>query len=120
MSKRIRLSNIIQDDKNFNRHSDSGLELLKKSVEKVGVIESITVSADYIETDGKRPVILKRTDIKSGTRKFQEAALLANTTAKQNINLDIELIQEIAVDEFDIDIVELGVEINDMFDEKKE
>lgn len=124
------------DPKNFNKHSDAGMELLKKSVETVGIIESVTVSSDnvilsgnarksvfddvigevepiVIESDGKRPVVIKRTDIKSGTKEFYTAALLANTTAKQNINLNIDLIQEVAVDEFDIDIIDLGVDIID-------
>jgi hypothetical protein len=119
------------------------MELLGNSIAKVGVIESITVSNDdkiisgnarhekisevlgvdtepiVIETDGTQPIILKRTDIQSGTKQFTEAALLANTTAKQNINLDFDLIQEIAIDEFDIDIVELGVEIIDLEEPKE-
>jgi hypothetical protein len=135
MSKRIKIKDFLQDDKNFNKHTESGMELLKKSIEKVGVIESITVSNDdkvisgnarqekiaevlgediepiYIETDGKRPVVLKRTDIESGTKEFHEAALFANTTAKKNINLDNALIEEVAVEEFDIDVEELGVEV---------
>jgi DNA modification methylase len=135
MSRRIKISDFAQDERNFNRHTDAGMELLKKSIETVGVIESFTVSKDnkiitgnarqekisevlgfdiepiVIETDGTRPVVLKRTDIESGTKQFHEAALLANTTAKNNISLDIELIQDIAVDMFDIDIVDLGVEI---------
>jgi hypothetical protein len=111
---------------------------LKKSIETVGVIESFTVSKDdkiitgnarqekisevlgidvepiIVETDGTRPVVLKRTDIESGTKQFHEAALLANTTAKKNINLDLGFIQEIAVEEFDIDVEEIGVEIIDV------
>ena len=117
MSKIIKIADLIQDDNNFNRHTTEGMELLKKSVQAVGVIESITVSSDdkvisgnarqekirevlgddaepiIIETDGTRPVVLKRTDIDSGTKKYHEAALLANTTAKRNINLDLDLIQ---------------------------
>jgi len=136
MSKKIKISNFEQDDKNFNKHTDGGMDLLKKSVETVGVIESITVSKDgkiitgnarhevfnkildeniepiVVSTDGTRPVVLMRTDIRSGTKEFHEAALLANTTAKKNINLDFDLIQEIAIEEFDIDIIELGVEID--------
>lgn len=134
MSKRIKLSDFSQDDRNFNRHTDAGMKLLKKSIETVGVIESFTVSNDdkiisgnarsekinevlgdsepiVVETDGSRPVVLKRTDIKSGTKKFHEAAILANTTAKKNINLDAELIQEIAVEEFDIDVEEIGFDV---------
>lgn len=133
MSKKIKLSKFKQDDKNFNIHTEKGMELLGKSIEKAGVIESITVSSDdkvisgnarqtkmqeifqdvepiVVETDGTRPVILKRTDISSGTKEFHEAALLANTVAKHNINLDTDLIQEIAVEEYGIDVEELGVE----------
>jgi hypothetical protein len=135
MSKRIKITDFRPDEKNFNKHSEYGMSLLQKSIEKVGVIESITVSADdkvitgnarqekflevfgdevqpiVIETDGKRPVVLKRTDIESGTKQFHEAALLANTVAKKNINLDTELIQEILVEEFEVDVEELGVEV---------
>jgi hypothetical protein len=133
MSKRIKISNFAQDEKNFNKHTEKGMALLKKSIETVGVIESVTVSADdkiisgnarhekigevlgdvepiVVETDGTRPVVLKRTDIRSNTRQFHEAALLANTTAKHNINLDESLIKEIAVDTFNINIEEVDVE----------
>ncbi|MDR2586378.1 MAG: hypothetical protein LBC84_09240 [Prevotellaceae bacterium] len=133
MSVKIKISDFVQDERNFNAHTVEGMDLLKKSIEKVGIIESITVSADdkiisgnarqqkigevmgdadpiVIETDGTRPVVLKRTDIQSGTKEFHEAALLANTTAKKNINLDMDLIQEVAVEEFGIDVEEVGVE----------
>ena len=139
MSKQIKISDFTQDDRNFNRHTEAGMELLKKSIETVGVIEAVTVSSDdriisgnarqenfsevlgdvepiVVDIDGSRPVVLRRTDIRSGTKRYHEAALLANTTAKQNINLDIDLIQEIAVEEFDIDIVELGVDFIDTSD----
>lgn len=137
MGKRIKITDFKQDENNFNRHTIQGMDLLKNSIERVGVIESITVSADdkiisgnarhnkigevlgndaepiIIETDGTKPIILKRTDIQSGTKEFHEAAILANTTAKKNIDLDYELIQEIAVNEFNIDIIDLGVEYID-------
>jgi DNA modification methylase len=135
--RKIKITDFEQDDRNCNRHTEKGMELLENSIKKVGVIESITVSSDdkiisgnarqeiisevlgedaepiIIKTDGTQPIILKRTDIQSGTKQFYEAAILANTTAKQNINLDIELIQEIAIDylDVDIDIIELGVDV---------
>ena len=135
MSKRIKISQIVKDDKNFNKHTTEGLALLEKSIETVGVIESITISADekiitgnarhqkmtkvfgddvepiYIETDGKRPVIIKRTDIQSDTKEFHQAALLANTTAVKNINLDLDLIQEIMCEQYEVDIEELGIDL---------
>lgn len=143
MSKKIKLTSFQPDENNFNNHTQYGMSLLEKSVENVGVIESITVSSDdkvisgnarqevmlskfeniepiVIETDGKRPIVLKRTDIKSNTKKFHEAALLANTVAKQNIHLDLEKIQEIAVEEYDIDVEELGIDIVSFSDKNKE
>ena len=132
MSKTFKISDIQPDDKNFNKHTDFGMELLNKSIDEVGIIESITISNDnktisgnarretiekkfgdvepiIVETDGKRPVILKRTDINSNTEEFHRAAILANTVSKHNVNLDLEKIQEIAVEQFDMDIEELGV-----------
>ena len=106
MSRRVKISHFKQDVENFNRHTEDGMALLEKSIEKVGVIESFTVSSDdviitgnarqekiqkvlgdivpiIIETDGKCPVILKRTDITSNTKEFHEAALLANTVSEK-------------------------------------
>lgn len=134
MSKKIKIQDLKQDEKNFNKHTDQGKALLSESIDRVGVIESITISADdkiisgnarqevmnqkftnidpiIVETDGSRPVILKRTDIKSNTKEFHEAGLLANTVAKKNINLDLELIEEVMVEEYGLDIEELGVDV---------
>jgi len=132
MSKKIKLSNLIPDDKNNNKHTAYGMDLLEKSVNKVGIIESITVSNDdkiisgnarhevigknfdkeaiVIETDGTQPIIIKRTDIESDTKQFYEASILANTTAKKNIDFDIEIIESLGV-EYDIDVVDLGVDV---------
>lgn len=134
MSRKIKLDSLQKDDKNFNKHTEQGKELLSESIDRVGVIESITISSDdkiisgnarqevmqskfedvepiIVETDGTRPVILKRTDIKSNTKEFHEAGLLANTVAKKNINLDLELIEEVMVEEYGLDIEELGVDV---------
>ena len=145
MSRNIKLESLSQDQNNFNKHTQRGMGLLEKSIEQVGIIESITVSNDneiitgnarhevmaqkfnevepiIVETDGTRPIVLKRTDITSNTKQFYKAAILANTVSKHNIDLDIGKIQEIAVDEHDINIEELGVDIpsfeNDLPEDK--
>jgi len=139
----IRIKNFKPDDKNFNRHTEKGMIELERSIEKVGIIESITVSNDdkiisgnarrekiskvlgedvepiVVETDGTRPVIIKRTDIASETKEFHEAALLANTTAKHNINLDMNMIQEVAVEEYKIEIEELKLETIEIIESNK-
>jgi hypothetical protein len=132
-----KLSAFEQDNKNFNRHTGEGMALLQNSIQKVGIIESITVSADnkiisgnarqskisevfgadaqpvVIETDGKTPIVIKRTDIQSGTKEFYEAAILANTVPQENIDLDIGMIEDIAIGDFDIDIESLGVDLSE-------
>lgn len=132
--KKIKISELIPDDKNNNKHTAYGMDLLEKSVNKVGIIESITVSNDdkiisgnarhevigknftkealVIETDGTQPIIIKRTDIESDTKQFYEASILANTTAKKNIDFDMEVIDSLAV-EYDIDIEDLGIDLQD-------
>jgi len=132
MSKKIKLSSITPDDKNNNKHTAYGMDLLEKSVNKVGIIESITISNDdkiisgnarhevigknfekealVIETDGTQPIVIKRTDIESNTKQFYEASILANTTSKKNIDFDMEVIDSLSV-EYDIDVVDLGVDI---------
>ena len=134
MSKKIKINELKPDSRNHNKHTKDGMDLLEKSVNKVGIIESITVSNDdkiisgnarheiigknftkealVIETDGTQPIIIKRTDIESDTKQFYEASILANTTSKKNIDFDMEVIDSLAV-EYDIDVVDLGVDIVD-------
>lgn len=129
--KKIKITDLRQDENNFNLHTKDGMKLLKRSVSRVGVIESVTVSSDneiisgnarqevmsevlenkdaiIVETDGTVPVIIKRTDIESGTQKFYEAALLANTVAKENINFDEAKVRDFAVNVHEINVNECG------------
>lgn len=117
MSKRIKF-----DPNNFNRHTSEGMELLEKSVKEVGVIESITIDKageivtgnarketfdklgfkpKFIELkEGEYPVI--QTDLQ-GERRVK-AAILANTVALRNIDLDT-----LAIEEMGIDLEEVGI-----------
>ena len=123
MSKRIKL-----DPNNFNRHTEGGMELLESSIKEVGAIEGITIDAkgeiisgnarfQTFEKLGYKPKIIELSEneypviaTKLEGEKRVKAAILANTVAKKNISLDIDLIQEVAVEEYDIDIEEIGVE----------
>lgn len=140
MSKVFKISDVTPDVNNFNLHTPYGMQLLEKSLDEVGIIESITVSAEgeiisgnarheiigrkfdkqpiVVETSGDTPIIIKRTDIHSNTAQFTKAALLANTTATKNINLDLDKIEEIAVEEFGLAVEEFGVDLIDGFGTK--
>ncbi len=116
--------------RNTNKHSKDGMDLLENSINKVGVIESISVASDgtiisgharfeHFEKQGKKPIEIHLkeneypvivTDIENNSKEYFEAQILANTTANKNFDLDIEMIEVIA-DEFDIDIEEIGVDV---------
>ena len=127
MSKIIKI-----DSKNTNKHTPAGMELLEKSIKEVGVIESICVDKqgeiitgnarfETFEKLGYKPKIIElseneypviQTELEGEKR--VKAAILANTTAHKNFNLDMDLIQEVAVEEYDIDIEGVGVEVIDI------
>jgi len=127
---------IKSSNRNTNKHTQEGMELLENSINKVGVIESISVATDgtiisgharkeIFDKQGKIPKEIKLeaneypvilTDIENNTKQYFEAQILANTTANKNFDLDNELIDEIAV-EYDIDIEEVGVEVEEFKDE---
>ena len=116
--------------RNTNKHNKDGMDLLENSINKVGVIESISVASDgtiisgharfeHFEKQGKKPIEIHLkeneypvivTDIENNSKEYFEAQILANTTANKNFDLDIEMIEVIA-EEFDIDIEEVGVEV---------
>jgi len=122
MSKIIKI-----DTKNFNKHTTQGMNLLEKSIAEVGAIESICLDKngeiitgnarfETFEKLGYKPKVIKlaeneypviATELEGEKR--TRAAIYANTTPFKNINLDYNLIQEVAVEEYDIDITELGV-----------
>ncbi|MBP6660912.1 MAG: ParB N-terminal domain-containing protein [Chitinophagales bacterium] len=116
--------------RNTNKHNKDGMDLLENSINKVGVIESISVASDgtiisgharfeHFEKQGKKPIEIHLkeneypvivTDIENNSKEYFEAQILANTTANKNFDLDIEMIEVIA-EEFNIDIEEVGVEV---------
>lgn len=122
--------------RNTNKHTKDGMDLLENSINKVGVIESISVASDgtiisgharfeHFEKQGKKPIEIHLkeneypvivTDIENNSKEYFEAQILANTTANKNFDLDIEMIEVIA-EEFDIDIEEIGVEVVEVEDD---
>lgn len=119
--------------RNTNKHTEAGMELLENSINEVGVIESISVTKqgtiisgharkekfdkkgfvpkEITLAENEYPVIV-RNDIEDNTDTYYKAQILANTTAHQNYNLDVEEIEVIA-EEYDLDLEELGIEVED-------
>jgi len=104
---KIKVSELIPDDKNFNKGSEFGQGLIEKSFEKFGAGRSILIDKNnkiiagnkstenygalggqdviVVESDGKQLIAVKRTDIDLDTAQGREMALADNATAKANI-----------------------------------
>jgi len=104
---KIKVSELIPDDKNFNKGSEFGQGLIEKSFEKFGAGRSILIDKNnkiiagnkstenygalggqdviVVESDGKQLIAVKRTDIDLDTPQGRELALADNATAKANI-----------------------------------
>lgn len=121
-TKQANIKELIQDDKNFNKHSEYGMSLLEKSVSKFGMGRSILLDknnkiiagngitetagqlgiedVEIIESDGKKLIAVKRTDIDLDTPEGREMALADNATNKANLKWEKDTIE-----------LELGAEI---------
>jgi len=120
------------DGRNFNRHTEQGMNLLEKSLRELGAGRSILVDKDnniiagngIVEAAGKAGitrvrmvvvqgdelVAVKRTDMSLDSREGRQMALADNATAAADLSWDTDTLQEVA-DEFDIDTEEWGVEL---------
>jgi DNA modification methylase len=119
-----KLTELIPDDRNANKHSPEGMALLQKGLRENGLGRSILISSDnkiiagngvtesagsigienlrVIDTDGSEVIAVRRTDIKSGTREFYNMALSDNIIAKENIVMDAEVVDAIC-EEYEIE-----------------
>lgn len=117
--------------RNTNKHTEKGMQLLGTSIDEVGVIESISVTKqgtiisgharkekfdekglvpkEITLAENEYPVIV-RSDIEDDTDTYYKAQILANTTAHQNYNLDLEEVEAVA-EEYGFELEELGIEI---------
>jgi len=121
-----KLSDFKQMEKNPNLHTDTGLKLLKKSIDKYGYITPMTATADgtiidgnarlekvseqmssedpiIIHHDGTRPIIAVRDDIACGTdKKAKEIAIMANRVGQVNISWNVPELKNLALEDFDL------------------
>lgn len=114
LSTPTKLTELIPDDKNFNKGSEAGKLLIKKSIEKFGAGRSILLDKNnrimggnkftenaielglnnlqIVDSDGTKVIGVRRMDIDFETDHGREFALADNATAKMNIVFDAEVI----------------------------
>ena len=130
MEKTYDVSEIVNDDANFNQGTAVGMDLLDKSIEELGFGRSILLDKNnrviagnksfdisklkgikkvrVIETTGDKLVAVKRTDIDLDSKEGRTLAIADNAVALANLQWDMEKLNEIS-SEFDISKAEWGV-----------
>ena len=130
--KVIGIEELIQDDRNFNRGTEKGKELIEKSFRELGAGRSVLIDKDnrliggnkaqigamdagitkvrIIETDGTELIAVKRTDISLDTEKGRKMALADNATQQANLSWDKEELKK-AQEDFGIVPDDWGVEL---------
>lgn len=137
----IKKKDLIFDDKNFNKGSENGSELIKKSFSKFGSGRSILIDKNnriiagnksvefsdmqevqVVESDGTKLIAVKRIDIDLDSPIGREMALADNASAKANIVFDAELIEaelgEAVVEEWGVELI--GGNLDGNFNTKDE
>jgi len=131
--KEAKISDLVFDDKNFNKHTEYGMSLIEKSIRNNGAGRSILIDKNnriiagngvteiagqiglddvqIVETDGTKIIAVKRTDIDLDSKQGREMALADNATGAADLQWDAETIAEIE-NEFDIDAGDWGVDID--------
>ena len=137
--KEAKLSDLVFDDKNFNRHTEYGMSLIEKSIRNNGAGRSILIDKNnriiagngvteiagqiglddvqIVETDGTKIIAVKRTDIDLDSKQGREMALADNATASVDLAWDEEQIQ-FAEEEFGMVAEAWGVNLDFETDEQ--
>lgn len=128
--KKGTIKDLTPDNKNFNRHTEAGKKMLRKSLKELGFGRSILVDKNnriiggngvcevaeqantiVVETTGDELVVVKRTDIDLDSKKGRTMALADNTTAAADLDLDETAIADAAA-EWDINVEDwLGADL---------
>ena len=123
------LSELIPDNKNFNRHTEFGMQCLEKSIRANKFGRSVLVDKDnriiagngvvetaaaigetkikIVETTGDELVVVKRTDLSLDSKAGREMALADNSVAAVDLDLNEDEIRK-AVEDFNIDAEKYG------------
>ena len=135
--KKIKITDLVQDDRNLNRGNARGKELIETSVGRFGAGRSVLIDKNnriiagnktqeaaiakgikdviVVETDGTQLVAVKRNDVDLDSKDGREMALADNATVKVDLEWDTEQMESIAED-FGIDMEAWDVDAFDIED----
>lgn len=141
----MQIKDLKQDKRNYRKHNQRNLDLIKKSVTEVGLGRSVVIDNEneivcgnglvstldkdtpikVIETDGSELVVVKRTDLATNDDKRKQLAIMDNSTSessewdfeKLEADFDTEELEDWGLD---VDFNVEPTEPKDISDELKE
>lgn len=128
----MQIKDLKQDHRNYRKHNERNLDLIKKSINEVGLGRSIVIDSEneivcgnglvsqldkntpvkVIETDGSELVVVKRTDLNTDDEKRKKLAVMDNSTSDSSefdfelLNVDFEVpeLKDMGIDAPDVEI----------------
>ena len=122
----MQIKDLKQDKRNYRKHNQQNLDLIKKSVSEVGLGRSVVIDNEneivcgnglvstldkntpikVIETDGTELVVVKRTDLNTNDEKRKQLAIMDNSTSDSSefdldslqADFDVEQLQDWGLD----------------------
>lgn len=127
------IESLVFDDKNFNKHTPQGLQMLEQSIQRNGFGRSVVCDKNgvliggngvvetatrlgkrkvrIVETDGEELVVVKRTDVDINSKKGRELALADNATAAVDLNWDEDALRSVQEELEDINFEDWGLDL---------
>ena len=135
--KKAKLKDLIQDDRNLNKGTELGQQLIEKSLRELGAGRSLLLDKNnriiagnkthknaealgmedviIVETDGTKLVAVKRTDIDLDSQKGRKMAMADNVTTQVDLSWDTDELDAVAEDyDIALDEWDVGLDIEDL------
>lgn len=131
----MELKDLKQDKRNYRKHNDKNLKLIRKSVDDCGLGRSIVIDKNneivagnglvssiskntpikVIETDGSELVVVKRTDLDTNDEKRKKLAVMDNSSSDTS-QFDIDLLTT----DFGIpELADMGIDVKEKKEEEE-
>lgn len=127
-----KISELVFDDQNFNKHTEFGMSLVEKSLREHGAGRSILIDKNnriiagngvveaagnigledvqIVESDGKKIIAVKRQDIDLDTKEGREMAMADNATSAADLEWNEGVVAKVS-DKYGINTEEWGLDI---------
>ena len=134
--KIIDIEELAQDQRNFNKGTEQGQELMERSFKEMGAARSILIDKNgniiagnksqkaaiaagikkvrVVETTGDELVAVKRTDVDIDSAEGRKMAYLDNLTTQVNLTWDQTELEAVQADVEGFDIADFGFDIEDL------